>query len=73
MTKFENGWGIHIREGVWLKYSLSQLGRGDGVGVSTFNSESLMAHMEVAGGYVKQIWLVLGWARGWQVKTIVLY
>jgi hypothetical protein len=35
-------------------------------------SESLMTHMVVAGGYVKQIWLVLGWARGWQVKTIVL-
>jgi hypothetical protein len=23
-----------------------------------------MTHMEVAGGYVKQIWLVLGWAKG---------
>jgi hypothetical protein len=28
--------------------------------------------MEVAGGYVKQIWLVLGWAKGGQVKTLVL-
>jgi hypothetical protein len=27
-----------------------------------------MVHMEVAGGYVKQIWLVLVWAEGWQVK-----
>jgi hypothetical protein len=25
--------------------------------------------MEVAGGYVKEIWLVSGWAMGWQVKT----
>jgi len=32
-----------------------------------------MTHMEVAGGYVKEIWLVSGWAMGWQVKTIVLY
>jgi len=31
-----------------------------------------MTHMEVVGGYVKQIWLVSGWAKGWQVKTIVL-
>jgi hypothetical protein len=31
-----------------------------------------MTHMEVAGGYVKQIWFVSGWAKGWQVKTIVL-
>jgi hypothetical protein len=31
-----------------------------------------MTHMKVAGGYVKQKWLVLGWAKGWQVKTIVL-
>jgi hypothetical protein len=31
-----------------------------------------MTHMEVAGGYVKQIWLVLGWAKGWQFKTIVV-
>jgi hypothetical protein len=29
-----------------------------------------MTHMKLAGGYVKQIWLVLGWAKGWQVKTI---
>jgi hypothetical protein len=28
------------------------------------SSGSLMVHMEVEGGYVKQIWLVLGWARG---------
>ena len=25
--------------------------------------------MEVAGGYVKEIWLVSGGAMGWQVKT----
>ena len=31
-----------------------------------------MTHMEVAGGYVKHIWLVSEWAMGWQVKTIVL-
>jgi hypothetical protein len=31
-----------------------------------------MAHVEVAGGYVKQKWLVLGWIKGWQVKTVVL-
>jgi hypothetical protein len=23
-----------------------------------------MTHMDIAGGYVKQIWLVLGWALG---------
>jgi hypothetical protein len=27
-----------------------------------------MTHMEILGGYVKQIWLVLEWAKGWQVK-----
>jgi hypothetical protein len=32
-----------------------------------------MTHMEVAGGYVKQIWFVLGWAKGWQVKTVVFF
>jgi hypothetical protein len=31
-----------------------------------------MTHMEAAGEYVKEIWLVSGWAKGWQVKTIVL-
>jgi len=30
-----------------------------------------MTHMEVAGGYVKETWLVSGWAKGWQVKTTV--
>ena len=29
--------------------------------------------MEAEGGYVKEIWLVSGWAMGWQVKTFVLY
>jgi hypothetical protein len=28
-----------------------------------------MTHVEVTGGYVKQIWLVSWWAKGWQVKT----
>jgi len=31
-----------------------------------------MTRMEAAGGYVKEIWLVSGWAMGWQVKTVVL-
>jgi hypothetical protein len=31
-----------------------------------------MTYMEVAGGYVKEIWLVSGWAKGWQVRTVVL-
>jgi hypothetical protein len=31
-----------------------------------------MTHMEDAGGYVKEIWLLSGWAKGWQVKSIVL-
>jgi len=26
-----------------------------------------MTHMEVAGGYLKQIWLESGWAKRWQV------
>ena len=34
--------------------------------------ERVMTHMEVAGRYVKQIWLVSGWAKGWQFKTIVV-
>jgi hypothetical protein len=29
--------------------------------------------MEAAGGYVKEIWVVSGWAMEWQVKTVVLY
>jgi hypothetical protein len=36
---------------------------GDGVGGGSFyktSSERLMTHMAVAGGYVKQIWLVSG-------------
>jgi len=74
MTKFENSWGIHMREGL-AENSLSQLERGwRGRGGSVYkaSSESLMTHMEVVGGYVKQKWLVSGWAKGWQVKTIVL-
>jgi hypothetical protein len=42
------------------------------VGPFKSKNESLMTHMEVVGEYVKQIWLVLGWAKGWQAKTIVL-
>jgi hypothetical protein len=67
--------GVSLRERVWLKNIVSQLGRrvtGLGWVRLKTSSESLMVHMEVAGGYVKQIWFVLGWARGWQVKTIVL-
>jgi len=36
------------------------------------SSKNLMIHMEVAGRNVNKIWLVSGWAKGWQVKTIVL-
>ena len=36
-------------------------------------SERVTTHMKVAGEYVKEIWLVSGWAMGWQVKTIVLF
>jgi len=32
----------------------------------------VMTHIEAGSGYVKAIWLVSGWAMGWQVKTIVL-
>jgi hypothetical protein len=31
-----------------------------------------MTHMEAAGRYVKEIWLVSVWVMGWQVKAIVL-
>jgi hypothetical protein len=31
-----------------------------------------MTQMEITGGYVKEIWLVSGLAKGWQVKIIVL-
>jgi hypothetical protein len=67
--------GVYIWERVWLKNSLSQLEgvwRGGGVSVYKGGSVSLVTHIEVAGGYVKQIWFVSGWAKGWQVKTIVL-
>jgi hypothetical protein len=67
--------GVSIWERVWLKSSLSQLEGGwwgRGGSVYKAGSEILMTHMEVAGVYVKQIWLVSGWAKGWQVKTIVL-
>ena len=45
---------------------------GKGGSVYKAGSGSLMTHMEVEGGYVKEIWLVSGWAKGWQVKTVVL-
>jgi hypothetical protein len=67
--------GVSIWERVWLKNSLNQLEdgwRGRGGSVYKASSERLMTRMEVAGGYVTQIWLVSGWAKGWQVKTIVL-
>ena len=55
MTKFENSWGIHMREGL-AENSLSQLGgrRGRGGSVHKAGCEEIMTHMEVAGGYVKQ-------------------
>jgi len=54
----------------WAKWK-----EGDGVwGGSGYKagSERVTTHMEAAGGYVKEIWLVSGWAMGWQVKTLVL-
>jgi hypothetical protein len=55
--------------GFGLKIALANLKEGDGVGVDPFKSESecLMTDVEVAGGYVRQMWPVLGWAKGWQV------
>jgi hypothetical protein len=56
MTKFENSWGIHMREGL-AENSLSQLEgswRGRGRSVYKAGCEGIMTHMEVAGGYVKQ-------------------
>jgi hypothetical protein len=56
MTKFENSWGIDMREGL-AGNSLSQLeGRRWGSGRSVYKAdcEGIMTHMEVAGGYVKQ-------------------
>jgi hypothetical protein len=56
MTKFENSWGIDMREGFAGK-SLSQLeGRWWGRGRSVYKAgcEGIMTHTEVAGGYVKQ-------------------
>jgi hypothetical protein len=35
-------------------------------------SEGVTTHIEATGGYVREIWLVSGWAMGWQIKTIVL-
>ena len=54
--------GVSIWERVWLKNSLSQLeggGRRRGGSVYKASSESLMTHMEVAGGYVNSSWLKL--------------
>jgi hypothetical protein len=54
MTKFENSWGIHMREDL-AENSLSQLeGRWRGRGRSVYKAscEGIMTHMEVAGGYV---------------------
>jgi len=47
---------------------------GDEVGVGHYKagSERVTTHMEATGRYVKDTWLVSGWATGWQVKTIVL-
>jgi hypothetical protein len=56
MNKFENSWGIHMREGL-AENSLSQLeGRWRCRGRSVYKAgcERIMTHMEVAGGYVKQ-------------------
>ena len=35
-------------------------------------SEGVTTHIEAAGGYVKEIWLVSGWAMGWQVSSSLL-
>jgi hypothetical protein len=67
--------GLSIWERVWLKNGLSQLEvgwRGRGESFYKAGGKSLMTLMEVLGGYVKQIWLVSGLAKGWQFKTIVL-
>jgi hypothetical protein len=56
MTKFENSWGIHMREGL-AENSLSQLEerwRGRGRSAYKVGCEWIMTHTEVAGGYVKQ-------------------
>ena len=57
------------------RFGLSQLEGGrrgrDESGYKA-GSERVTTHMEAADGYVKEIWLVSGWAMGWQVKTIVL-
>jgi len=64
--------GVSIREKVWLENSLSQLEggwRGRGGSGYRAGSEGVMTHRKAAGGYVKEIWLVSGWAMGWQKKT----
>jgi hypothetical protein len=56
MTKFENSWDIHMREGL-AENSLSQLEErwwGRGRSVYKAGCVGIMTHMEVAGGYVKQ-------------------
>jgi hypothetical protein len=66
---------VFIREKVGSKISWTDWKEDDGVGVDPVTKQvvkGVMTHMEAAGGYVNEIWLVLGWAMGWQVKTIVL-
>jgi hypothetical protein len=56
MAKFENSWGIHMREGL-AENSLSPLERrwrGWDRSVYKAGCEGIMTHIEVAGGYVKQ-------------------
>ena len=59
--------GVSMWERVWLENSLSQLEGGwQGRGWVRLQSrfERVTTHMEVEGGYVKEIWLVSGRAMG---------
>jgi len=61
--------GVSIQEKVWLENILSQLeggSRGRGGSVYKAGNERVTTHMVAADGYVKEIWLMSGWAMGWQ-------
>jgi hypothetical protein len=50
-----------------LKIAYANSKENDGVGVGLVTEqvvEGVKTHTEAAGGYVKEIWLVSGWAMG---------
>jgi len=67
--------GYPYRRRFASKIALAHRKEGDGVEVGPI-TEQVVKGNDPRGGcggeYVKEIWLMSGWAMGWQVKTTVL-